>query len=266
MGKFGLASAILSLMVGHTQPRNLAFEVLSVKPSGTNQTISMGPSAPSRSHVRGFRYSGQRVTCDLTLKEIIQEAYSLKEFQIVGPGWLAIDTYAITAIIPTGSTKESAPVMLRTMLEERFGLRFHREQRDLPVYALVEAKGGFKLQPIADPEKQKERVLVTASGRPMPGATVIEQKGQFTAAAMSVGGFAESLSRKFDLPVVNLTAISGVFEIDLRWMPDPSGQEGSPDMELMRAIERQLGLKLEKRKLPYDTFSIDRVEKVPTEN
>ena len=87
-------------------------------------------------------------------------------------------------------------------------------------------------------------------------------------------------------PVLDKTGISGVFDILLQWnvfygrqqttqttdetSRPPSRYEGSmpendslPD--LATALDRQLGLKLESRKGPVDTYVIERVER-PSEN
>ncbi len=254
------ALAALLATAGHAQESkeaaNPAFEVVSVKPSGDNIVTPGHPRL-----LYGFRYSGLRVICDQQLSDIIQEAYSVRDFQIVGPDWLGTLTYAVDAVMPAGATKDSARLMLRTMLEERFGLRFHREQKDVPVYALVEAKGGSKLHEISDPSQAKLRAVSTSTGQGRANAG--GGPGHIWAAATSLDNLANNLSFHTDRPVLNLTNLKGLYEIEMQWTPEEGA--GHYDAGLFPAVE-QLGLKLESRKMPYEMLVVDHVEKTPTAN
>ena len=140
-----------------------AFEAVAVKRSGTTAYVMHGPGSVTAGGF-GFRYSGVRVACDLELRAIIREAFSIKEdYQVAGPSWIATERYQVNAVLPAGTSRDMARLMLRTMLEERFGLRYHHEQKDLPGYALIEARSGFKLRPV-DPAQAKERVFETPLG------------------------------------------------------------------------------------------------------
>src|ERR1035438_2814210 len=218
-----------------------AFEVVSVKAIGPN--IAYGPSKPGASVVMGLRYSDTRVNGNSQIPAMIEEAFSVKWFEIVGPDWLPSECYEIAATMPAGTTRESARLMLRTMLAERFGLRFHREQRDLPVYALIEAKGGARLHPV-DPEQAKERIVETPMG-PRKGIFSFQGRGQYIATAIALGDFADQITSLLDRPVVNQTNLQGTYGIELQWTPGDA-------MELISVIGRQLGLKLESRKLPHE--------------
>jgi hypothetical protein len=98
-------------------PEGLAFEVVSVKASGDNIVTPGHPRL-----LYDFRYSGQRVTCDQQIEAMLEYAYSVRDFQIVGPEWLGSLTYAVDAIMLAGSTKDDARLMIRRMLADRFGL------------------------------------------------------------------------------------------------------------------------------------------------
>jgi uncharacterized protein (TIGR03435 family) len=263
------ALTALFSIAGHAQEATApSFEVVSVKPGGTNIVRSFGPGGPFTTPQRGFRYSGERLTCNLPLQAIIREAWSLKDFQISGPDWLSTDLFDIAATMPAGTSKDTVRLMLRTMLEQRFAFRYHREHKDVPVYALVEAKAGFKLHPVTDLERQKQKVFDTPMG-PRQGVASLSGRGRYAATAISIGDFADQISHYFDRPIVNLTNLDGLYEIDLQWTPEENGAPGQSlinDVELMRLIERQLGLKLDPRKLPYEILVIDHVEKKPTEN
>jgi uncharacterized protein (TIGR03435 family) len=76
----------------------------------------------------------------------LTEAYGLKKVQIDGPAWLPTSWFEILAKVPPGATREEFNLMVQNLLEDRFSLKFHHQTRDLPMYEMVVAKGGFKLK------------------------------------------------------------------------------------------------------------------------
>jgi len=101
--------------------------------------------------------------------------------------------------------------MLRRALAERFVLRFHRESRDVPVYALTVAQGGFQLEGV-DPEKAKERKIDTPWGL-RKGVAQMGERGLYLATATSMTDFADWMSNMLDRPVLDQT---GLLERTLR--------------------------------------------------
>src|SRR5208337_3976872 len=83
------------------------------------------------------------------LRDCLQAAYGLQDYQISGPDWLRSERYDIAAKAAGATTGDQAKLMLQTLLAQRFQLTLHRETKDLPVYALVPAKGGHKLRAAA---------------------------------------------------------------------------------------------------------------------
>jgi uncharacterized protein (TIGR03435 family) len=118
-----------------TNDRRIAFEVASVK------ELPPGMIQPQTMHI-----DGGRVDCLMQLSRLVATAYNLKAFQISGPNWLDAQKYVIHAKIPDGATRDQVPEMLKSLLADRFKLVAHWERREQPVYALVVAKGGPKLQ------------------------------------------------------------------------------------------------------------------------
>jgi uncharacterized protein (TIGR03435 family) len=86
----------------------------------------------------------------LDLKTLMTYAYGVKPYQITGPDWMATTRFDILAKMPEGSTKEDAPKMLQSLLEERFKLTTHRASAEHPVLALVVGKNGPKLKASAE--------------------------------------------------------------------------------------------------------------------
>ncbi len=86
--------------------------------------------------------------------------------------------------------------------------------------------------------------------------------------------FAEFLARRMDLPVLDMTGLTGVYDLTLDWVPETRQSSDSKAVAsdspsgpaLPEAVQEQLGLKLETRKAPLQIVVVDHAEKVPTEN
>src|SRR5579872_4892772 len=118
------------------QDERPAFEAAIVKP---NNSGSPGSSS------NGSR--GQVVFTNQTLKRLVERAYNVKPFQVTGPGWMESVRFDISAKYPRNFKEDDRFLMLRGLLEERFKLAVHRESKEMPGYALMVAKSGFKLKP-----------------------------------------------------------------------------------------------------------------------
>jgi uncharacterized protein (TIGR03435 family) len=219
------------------------FDVASVKPASPEE-IQAGSSGCKTGH-------GRETCTNVTLKRCIVGSFHTGPGQIVGgPSWLDSDRFHIEA-------KAAEPVeddavldaMMKALLAERFHLTLHRETRNLQALVLEAAKSGPKL------EKAPGGEAVTDSSH-----------GRLTLKNTTMDGLAERLARVADLPVVNRTAIDGVFNMKLVWTPEgenPKGP-GSPP-SLFTAIQEQLGLRLQSQKTPVEVLVIDHAEK-PAEN
>lgn len=230
----------------------LEFEVASIKPS---KSVSRGFSVQ---HVP----SGLTAT-NASLQNLIEMAYQVKGLQIAGaPNWLNSERFDIVAKAPPNSTRAQILPMLGPLLVERFKLATHRETKELPGYALIVAKNGSKLQ-----ESKAEESRFNGDRRGL------------TAQRMSITQLADTLARRLDRGVVDMTGIQGFFDLKLEWTPDESspmqkpgeGGEGlstapTDGPTIFTALQEQLGLKLESRKVPVEILVIDHVEKLPSEN
>lgn len=222
----------------------------------------------------------------MTLKNWVQYAYGLPYYQVFGPEWTQGDAYDIEAKLPLNSTKDDLKLMLQKLLQERFDLVVHRETRQLPVYRLVLAKGGAKLQPPAPdhPDAAKSdgdgRLERDKEGYPILNASttmaiVQGPDGKPRARAQGhkkgVDAIVGLLSGQTATTVVDNTGLKGEFDYVLSWIPSQAGvmvtQESSdvgPD--LFAAIQQQLGLKLESGKGPVEVMVIDSARRTPSEN
>ncbi len=149
--------------------------------------------------------------------------------------------------------------MLQTLLADRFKLRLHREEKDLPVYALVIGNKGPKLRKAASDGEAE--------------ASVVPDAGSLVFKNHSMSEFADFLSRVMDRPVLDMTGLKDLFDFNLRlFESDTSPADmkraigGGQMAASMFTLIQDLGLKLEPRKAPVEILVIDHAEKVPTEN
>ena len=204
------------------------------------------------------------------LKAVLMEAFQVKMDQIEGPGWLETDCYEIVGKMPEGSGRDQLPAMLRALLTERLKLTAHEEDRPRKGYALVVDKGGLKCKE-DDPSANfmgGGRAGMILIGR----AGIGRLKGVMTMAAL-----ANSLAVRGYGPGLDLTGLTGKYDIDLSWTPDPLIEPGvragdpaasaaDPGPELATALRQSLGLRMERHDQPVKFVVIEHIEKVPTEN
>lgn len=178
-------------------------------------------------------------------------------------------------------------LMMQALLRDRFQLKMHVEMRELPVYALVVAKGGSKLQPAAPappspaPEPgagaQQSGFPDHLPDRPPPGASFMRMSST-TAEMHTSGGTMEQLAamlmgmgQTVDRVILDKTGLTGKYDWVLKWTPaeagmglGPKGANGSaPDPDapgLFTALQEQLGLRLEAQKGPVQVIVIDHLE------
>jgi uncharacterized protein (TIGR03435 family) len=172
----------------------------------------------------------------LSLAELIPLAFDVKPFQVSGPDWMRAQRFDILAKMPEGATKENVPAMLRALLEERFQLKIHRENRDNPIYALVVGKDGPKMKE-ADPELEApasdDGVKSAAPGSQLRvnagrgGATVVSADIGTTKITPGTDGMRLEMSRismprlavmltpMLDRPVVDMTELKGNYQVAL---------------------------------------------------
>lgn len=267
----------------------LSFEVASIRPS----VLTPG-NVKAGVHIDGTQVSAAL----LSLRDYIRWAYTVKDYQIVGPDWMAGDRFDIAAKMASKATEKEIAPMIANLLAERFQMKFHRETRDLPVYALVAAKGGPKLTesaplPPADPDAAKKGVDVVASGNNSGTTVDMGNGGSFSVGNNKIEGrrfpmlaFAETISRFTDKPVVDQTGLMGMYDFSLEFTPEDframmiraAVQQGvqlppealklldSAPGDSMEAALEKVGLKLESKKAPVEVLVIDSMEKAPTAN
>jgi uncharacterized protein (TIGR03435 family) len=205
-----------------------------------------------------FRYTGGSVSCKTTLMSILTETYQVKSFQVQGPGWLDQEVYEIGARMPDGTSRETARLMLQTMLGDRLGLKLRREQKEFAVFALVTITGSTKLEEVTPTPTTFSYRMGTDSMEADPGMPMI--------------ALANTLSRAAGRPVLDETGLRGYYKVKLQWNAEPVQPERTggvihigTDSAMISALP-QIGLKLEFVRRLLDNLVVEKVSKEPTEN
>jgi uncharacterized protein (TIGR03435 family) len=275
----------------------LTFDVASVKPfsqasvSGGRKGGGGGATGPGTSDPGRIHYTAIR------LKDLLMTAYSVKDFQIVGPGWLDnIDEttrFTIDATMPPETTKEQLREMLQSLLAERFKLTIHRETRVYPKYSMIVAKNGPKMKESAEMPAPKDDAASAARGgrgrgstdaygfpnwqTPPEGGTwrfFMNGRGRIGGARATMQDLANELTiYAFRTPVTDDTGLKGKYDFILTYSVTgwngptvalPDAVDPLPDV--FGAVQSQLGLRLEPKKGPVEVIVIDSIEKKPTAN
>ena len=261
--------------------------ILAAAPITSSQQVNAGVKIDD-AHVR-FQY--------LSLRDYICMAYKVKIHQVSGPDWLASERFDIKATMPEGSKRDQMAEMMQALLADRFKMKQHKSSKEFPVYQLVIAKGGLKIEEAAPAEDvaeaSKKPVEVQATGGPAGstfnygnGSTFSFGDDKFQGTKLTMAQIAETLARFVDRPIVDMTGLKGRYNFTLPLQHDdymammirsavtagvalPSQalalmDRGSGD-SLPNALQ-VLGLKMERGKAPIEVVVVDEIQKIPTEN
>ena len=243
------------------------FDVVSIKPSspdarGTGVNIQLGIY-----HVT-----------NLSLRNMIMYAYHIRmPDQVLGlTGWAASASYDISAksndelvailkAMPVPERQQQQRLMVQAMLQDRFHLKAHLETKEMPVFALVLAKGGSKLKQ-ADPNDTYTKGIKGSDGVGHPG-TISMNGGNLIAQGVSISSFAQNIAYEANRNVIDKTGLTGTYDFTLQWSRDDTQGAAGTDTgpSLFTALQEQLGLRLESTKGPVDVVVVDHVE-MPSEN
>jgi uncharacterized protein (TIGR03435 family) len=239
-----------------------SYATVSIKPDKSGlqwQTVTVGP--------------GELTVRNETLPMMIQHAYQVEADQIHGgPSWLDSEKYDVQTKVDKSAVEnlqrlgpEQADVeqrqMMQAFLAEHFKLAVHRDTTSVPVYELVLADDGPKLQ-------QSQSGDAAAQGR-----VIQVGNGHITGREVPISTLASLLSEQLGHTVINKTGLTNHYDVTLQWPASadiPQGTENSSATESSReaifaAVGDQLGLKLEPHQVPMEILVIDHVEK-PTED
>lgn len=249
----------------------LQFDIASIKPSFSDGIMNVRP-LPGR------------LAADATLQILMQRAYGVQAFQVIGgPGWLSTDRYEIDAKAGAAVSRDQLSLMLQSLLEDRFRLKTHREIKELPVFALVSDRGGFKLPPPRDgvcvDSAAGDAAVEWAGGRmAVPGelppakgrcGSVVATLGQLRGGKVAMSDLVRMLSLALDRTVLDRTGSTALFDVQLDFVPDettpamppPPPGSGISGISIAQALREQLGLRLEPAKGPVELIVVDQAER-----
>jgi uncharacterized protein (TIGR03435 family) len=258
------------------------------------ETSEIKPSEPGTQGIRINYNLGGRIDAQGSLRDLIAISHeifpNLAADYVVGPKFIETSRFTIIAKAPSTGIgapgreggRETAPpinvalMMLRSMLEDRFKLKTHNEDRPTTVYALS-VKGEAKLKKAAESDR--------AGCRPDPGAVPPSAGATPMNAITCTNTTMDELIKNLpqwagayiDHPVINSTGLQGGWNFTLMWTPrqalenrpanaqpgvasDPGG-----GISVFEAVEKQLGLKLDKGTHPLSVIVIDHAEEKPVD-
>jgi bla regulator protein blaR1 len=219
---------------------------------------------------KAIMWKGDRLMAtNFTLHGLLRVAYALQDDQISGgPDWLNSEGFDVDVKIGKSAIDEmqkrgevsGRTLLLQELLSDRFKLSFHHETKDLPVYALVTAANGPRVQP-AKPGDTYPNGLKCLGGRPCGSRSFLKPEnnkvvGQGVPLSRLVGELSEKLGGGI---VLDKTGLTGDYDFTLQLQPEES------QVAISTALEEQLGLKLQPQKAPIEVLVIDHAEK-PLQN
>jgi uncharacterized protein (TIGR03435 family) len=295
---YALKILIFLILLPSVYAEGPSFEVASIRPANP-------PDPRQRTDWRCHGGPGtqdpNRWTCpNVLLKNLVIWIFDLKGFQMTAVHSVPEVWFAISAKIPDGTTKEQFRQMQLNLLIERFGLKFHREKKEIKGYELIIAKDGPKLKEskpkpsketdedpegpslVTPPKVGKDGFPVLPPGRSMAYIVGSHARGQWMgitmedfAVAITGTGFAGPK------PIIDRTGLKGKYDVALEWTPDiasaaptmqdaqstiPAASAPAGGPNIFKALQEQLGLKLVPKKLTVEMLVIDHIKKTPTEN
>jgi uncharacterized protein (TIGR03435 family) len=284
------AVALVLLMAGAGAMVSLHAQPAPGKPEFEVATVRQNKSGPPENprfpgDGQGALLPGGQLTMrNQTLRTLLGFAFNpgnqrFRDDLIVGaPSWVDSDRFDVVAKAPSSVPPrqcffsgycypdKALAAMLQTLLQKEFKIAYHQEQRPANVYSLVAAKGGPKLRRSAAPgDRLCKRITGDMADPDAKGLLSIE--AGFICANMTMADFADLLPEMgpayLDRVVVNGTGLEGTYDFRLVWVGAANIDQGG--LTLFDALEKQLGLKLETRKVPITVTVIDRIEKLDSE-
>jgi uncharacterized protein (TIGR03435 family) len=246
-----LVLTVVSLSA-QTPPAAPAFDVASIKSSKASAMREGG----RRERIEAV--PGSLIMGNVRFQTAVRWAYRVQEYQVTGPSWIGEERYDIVAKAGSPAPESDLRLMLQTLLAERFQLAIHHQTKEMNAYVVTVGKNGHKLQ-----ESKAEGAMDVKPSGPMVA----------TIQRADLDELASMLSQPLQAPVVNMTGLKGRydFKVDMApyLTPEVMSTAKSP-MDLIgvgiTAMQEQLGLKMESKKVAVELIVVDHAEKLPIEN
>jgi uncharacterized protein (TIGR03435 family) len=258
MIKFIGLAALLALSLNHGHCQDLAkapaYEVASVTP------CKPGTPEPPGEHAGMVQFTspgGRFRASATTLKFLLEWAYNIQPSQHSGgPSWMDSDRYDVVAKAEGNATDAQQKLMLQTLLEDRFALKYHREKKKLSVYVLSIGKNAPKLFPPKDDEIHSMNIEPKMD----PDKKIVSY--HVVATRFSIAQLTDTFARQMGRVFVNETGLDGDYDFTFDLTPDDGRPNPLDPSLLMSALRDQLGLSLKSQDAMVDVLVIDNAEKV----
>jgi uncharacterized protein (TIGR03435 family) len=234
---------------------------------------------PSQAAARGFSIipepGGKLNARNITVKRLIAVAYSVTDFQIVSDvPWLESARYDMEARASNPAALPQLRLMLRSLLGERFKMQIHRDTREMKVYNLTVVKpgslgAGLVEMPNGDCAAESTQQPGLKNGTPC--GVVNMGAGRITGLRGRMSQVADRLSALLGTTVLDKTGLTGLYNVNLTWAPDPETEftltgdrplaPNEPGPTVFAALQEQFGLKLTAGKGPVEVIVVDSAEK-----
>jgi uncharacterized protein (TIGR03435 family) len=230
-----------------------AFEVASITPCKPDTP------APDYEHsgMAHFTAPGGRFNARAaTVKFLIEWAYDILPVQHSGgPSWMELDRYDIVAKAGRDATDDEMKLMTRTLLADRFKLKFQREMKEAPVLTLTPGKTPPKLYPPKPGEETSMRMLPqTGEGKKVMSYRIVATRFSFEM-------LNKAFARQIGYVIVNQSGVEGDFDFSFDLTPDDNRPNPLDPSILISALREQLGFTVKSGKAMVEFFVIDSVEK-----
>ncbi|MGB7267154.1 MAG: TIGR03435 family protein [Terracidiphilus sp.] len=247
-------SASISTAQQPQEAKPLQFEVAAIKPSTPRLEFD------SWTGVTGGLYR----MVNVPLKQWVKLGLSVRDYALMAPPWLDTSRFDLVAKLPAGKPagQEPLPEMMKALLIERFGLKWHEELRTVPGYELVTDKKVL-LKPASLLERMQGQGM--SSGPTLIGGT-----------NMSMSEFSGALGEALGRPVVDATHLTGGYDIKLMWRPVDDAEAAREKQygvdvdnlpsSISTAVREQLGLRLQNAKVQSRVTVVDNINRQPTAN
>ena len=282
--------------------KGMTFEAASVKPvtppagmtvEGERTLVRKGSgiSIPKNTGGPGTGDPGRIHYPLISLKALLIRAWD-SYYEIQGPGWLDTQTVQVDATMPPATTKPQFQQMLRNLIAERFALKYHVAAKEVTGYTLIVGKNGIKMKESADqtggewartgPPTSSDAYgfpVIPPSPGHWLGISSTRGANRIQGQQVSMAEFAKDLEHNIHANVTDETGLTKRY--DLKVIYTETGQPGGatlasqpaglpqgvdPLPDVFSALQSQLGLKLEPKKLAVEVFVIDHMEKTPAGN
>jgi len=214
----------------------------------------------------GLFRSGRYELRQATMLDLIKTAYTVDPDTIFGgPPWMDSDRFDISAKAPAGTSQESARLMLRNLLSDRFQLSAHEDKKPMPAFVLSRGRGQLKLKPAGDGGNAGCHSEPPPKAPPGVPPFIAASCRNVTMEAFT--GLLRELSAEYvQYPVINTTGIEGTWDFDFRWTPRGPVMSGRGGASLFEAMDNQLGIRLEAQTVPLPVLVVDSVNRKPRED